>query len=204
MDMTQRQRHKFSFNIFVFGSGKMLENLIPEYTLNGLKLMPSISPAKIKVKCLFKLPKKPGIMKFLCPHKMNTNFKQTFSLMKTRPAKSRHDWLSNDILNFWSCYRSLRKWHVDLLAVLIICFIFSDNLTIIAQILSFYLNWAVLQVFRCFMSATLTRVRCASPNNCESYWTWDFVIITETRRQIRPIKDGFELWKLNDSNFWCY
>ena len=114
MDMTQRQRHKFSFNIFVFGSGKMLENLIPEYTLNGLKLMPSISPAKIKVKCLFKLPKKPGIMKFLCPHKMNTNFKQTFSLMKTRPA--------------------------NILAVLIICFIFLDNPTIMAQILSFYMR----------------------------------------------------------------
>ena len=53
---------------FILGFGKMFENFIQEYTLNGLKLMPSISAAKIKVKCLFKLPKKPGIMKFLCHH----------------------------------------------------------------------------------------------------------------------------------------
>ena len=93
LDMIPSQRRsnlskQFTCNIFVLLFDKMLENFIQEYTLNGLKLMPSISPAKIKVKCLFKLPKKPGIMKFLCPHKMNTNFKQCFSLMKTRPAKS--------------------------------------------------------------------------------------------------------------------
>ena len=57
------------------------KKLIQEYALNGLKLMPSISPGKIKVKCLFKLPKKPGIMKILCRHKMNTNFKLCCSLL---------------------------------------------------------------------------------------------------------------------------
>ena len=69
-----------SINIVVFCFFEIFESLIQKYALNGLKLMASISPAKIKVKCLFKLPKKPGIMKFLCPHKMNTNFKLCCSL----------------------------------------------------------------------------------------------------------------------------
>ena len=66
--MALKFKKKYISFCFILGFGKMFENFIQEYTLNGLKLMPSISAAKIKVKCLFKLPKKPGIMKFLCHH----------------------------------------------------------------------------------------------------------------------------------------
>ena len=80
------------------------KKLIQEYALNGLKLMPSISPGKIKVKCLFKLPKKPRIMKILCRHKMNTNFKLCCSLLIHKVFSIRCSLLiANNVSRYQGC-----------------------------------------------------------------------------------------------------